>query len=83
MNTKEKLQEIIRTDGIESVQKMIDEISSNEKLAKDWLIEQINDLIIDIKKLNQIISFTKRVTICIFGTNNVHYGYRGRKFGQF
>jgi len=63
METKEKLQEIIKTEGIDSVRKMIDEISSvdKQKLAKDWLIEQINGLIIDIKSNPDYIIYMKDV----------------------
>ena len=58
MTNKEKLQEIIKTEGSNSVRKMIDEISSKQSV-KDWLIEQIDGLTIDLKSNPNYIIYMK------------------------
>ena len=68
MESKETLNKLIQTEGIESIKKMIDEISSVQQSAKDWLIDQLDGLTIDIKTDPNQIIYKKK-------DNNIYFWY--------
>ena len=70
ITTKEKIQELIQSEGIESIQKIIDEISIKQNPAKEWLIKQINGLTIDIISDPDYIKYKK---------DNIYFWYDHKK----
>ena len=76
MESKETLNKLIQTEGIESVKKMIDEITTvdNQQSAKDWLIDQIDGLIIDIKLNPHYIIYKKE---------NIYFWYDPKNHNLF